>query len=187
MPSESRGYHEMKIRRVITAKDDRGKSVFVSDEEVQPISPSFLPGVDFYLLCGGDEPPSVGPGAPVPTSRRFFPNEGGYRFVISTIPPGTVRSAVEMDKQAVIAEMEEKLPGLLSASEREPGMHASHTLDFVVILAGDVTLELDDNAKAELETGDVVVQIGARHRWHNRGTSQAVMLSGIMGASGLDA
>jgi hypothetical protein len=172
----------MRFRRVITAKDVDGKSVFVADEEVQPLSLSFLPGVEFFLLAGGDQPPAVGAGAPVPSYERFFASEGGFRFIVSTIPPNTVvRTPEKMDKKAVLAEVEEKLPGLLSASEREPGMHTSHTLDFVIVLAGEVSLELDDGAKVDLDTGDVVVQIGARHRWGNRGTDTAVMLSGIIG------
>jgi mannose-6-phosphate isomerase-like protein (cupin superfamily) len=173
----------MAFRRVITAKDAAGKSVFLSDEEPDPVSISFLPDVDFYLLAGGEGPPRVGPGATLPPWQRFFPEAGGYRFIVSTIPPGTVQSPERMDAKALIREMEEKLPGLLSASEREPGMHTSHTLDFVVILSGEVTLELDDGAKTDLDPGDFVVQIGARHRWHNRGTSRAILLSGIIGGA----
>lgn len=172
----------MTFRRVVTAKDAEGKSVFLSDEDIEAVSISFLPGVDFYSLAGGDEAPSVHPGAKLPWSRPFFPDEGGYRFVVSTIPPGTVRSPARKDAKALMAEMEQKLPGLLSASEREPGMHTSHTLDFVVVLAGEVTLELDDGASVELAANDIVVQIGARHRWTNRGTDRAVMLSAMIGA-----
>jgi mannose-6-phosphate isomerase-like protein (cupin superfamily) len=172
----------MKARRVVTAKDGEGRSIFLSDEDVDPVSISFLPGVDFYLLAGGDEAPSVDPAAELPSYESFFPGRGGYRFVVSTIPPGTVRSPAQMDTKALIAEMEDKLPGLLSASEREPGMHTSHTLDFVVILAGEVALELDDGATTELAPGDFVVQLGARHRWHNRGQDRAVLLSAIIGA-----
>jgi len=61
-------------------------------------------------------------------------------------------------------------------------MHTSHTLDFVIILAGEVKLELDDGASVDLNTNDFVVQIGARHRWTNRAKDQAVILSAIIGA-----
>jgi cupin domain len=169
-------------RRVVTAKNPEGKSVFLSDELVDPVSVSFLPGVEFYTLASGDAAPSVMPGASLPSSREFFPRSGGFRFVVSTVPPGTVRSPENVDKKPLLAEIEQKLPGLLSASEREPGMHTSHTLDFVTILAGDVGLELDDGATVELHAGDFVVQIGARHRWHNNGTERAVLLSAIIGA-----
>lgn len=175
----------MGIRRVTTAKDAAGKSVFLEDAEVEALTLQFLPGVEFFLLSGGDTAPEIGPGATAPTARGFFPGEGGYRLTVSTIPAATtVRTPEGLDKKAAIAELQQKLPGLLSASEREPGMHTSHTLDLVVILDGDVTLELDDGAKVDLEKGDLVVQIGARHRWSNRGTETAVLLSAMIGARG---
>jgi hypothetical protein len=174
----------MGYRRIVTAKDASGRSVFVSDEVLEPLTLSFLPGVEFYRFGGGDEPPFVGPGAQVPQHREFFPGPGGYRFMISTIPAGqTVQAPERMDKKAVLAEVEEKLPGLLHASEREPGMHTSATIDFVIVLDGRVGLELDDGATVELDRGDVVQQIGARHRWSNLGTETAVTLSAIVGGT----
>lgn len=97
---------------------------------------------------------------------------------------GRSKHRENLDKRAALAKVGAKLPGLLSAPEREPGMHTSHTLDFVIILAGEVTLELDDGASVDLGTGDGVVQIGARHRWHNRGAGRAVMFSAMAGAQG---
>jgi hypothetical protein len=174
----------MGYRRVVTAKDQAGKSVFIADEVLEPLTLSFLPGVEFYRFGGGDEPPYVGPGAAIPTYHEFFAGPGGYRFLISTIPAGqTVRAPASMDKKAVLAEVEAKLPGLLHASEREPGMHTSATVDFVIVLDGRVGLELDDGARVELSRGDVVQQIGARHRWSNLGTETAVTLSAIIGGN----
>src|ERR1700722_2382435 len=110
----------MGYRRVITAKDETGKSVFIGDETLEPLTLSFLPGVEFYRFGGGDDAPYVGPGAEIPTYREFFAAPGGYRFMISTIPADqTVQAPQTMDKKAVLAEVEEKLPGLLHASERE--------------------------------------------------------------------
>jgi hypothetical protein len=43
-------------------------------------------------------------------------------------------------------------------------------------------VELDDGASVDLNTNDFVVQIGARHRWTNRGKDQAVIFSAIIGA-----
>lgn len=173
------------MRRVTTAKNRDGKSVFVEDLEVDPISLAFLPGVEFFLLAGSDASPDVAPGAAMPSWHGFFPGEGGYRLTVSTIPAAaTVQAPSDLDKRAALAELREKLPGLLSASEREPGMHTSHTLDLVVILSGEVTLELDDGARVNLDKGDLVVQIGARHRWSNRGNDTAVMLSAMIGARG---
>jgi mannose-6-phosphate isomerase-like protein (cupin superfamily) len=173
------------VRRVTTGKNSAGTSVVVEDTEVDAVTVGFLPGVEFLLLGGGDEPPDVGLDARAPVGHGFFPGESGYRVIVSTIPASTtVRASTALDKKAVLAELDEKLPGLLAASEKEPGMHTSHTLDFVLILEGEVTLELDDGVKLDLNKGDFVTQMGARHRWSNRGERQAVILSMMVGASG---
>lgn len=51
-----------------------------------------------------------------------------------------------------------------------------------VVLAGKIGLELDDGAEVLLGPGDVVVQNGTRHRWHNRGTEPATMVVVVIGA-----
>jgi quercetin dioxygenase-like cupin family protein len=61
-------------------------------------------------------------------------------------------------------------------------MHRTATLDYDVVLEGVVGLELDDGVEVELHPGDVVVQNGTRHRWHNRGDSMARVMSIIVGA-----
>lgn len=56
------------------------------------------------------------------------------------------------------------------------------TIDYDVVLEGTVGLELDDGAEGVLGPGDVVVQNGTRHRWHNRGTTIARVLAVTLGA-----
>jgi len=86
-----------------------------------------------------------------------------------SVPPG-------LDLRAGLAEMEEKLPGVLARLEPDnPGMHTTDTIDFEVVLSGEVILELDDGVEKLLRPGDTVVQNGTRHRWGNRGTEPAVM------------
>jgi quercetin dioxygenase-like cupin family protein len=51
-------------------------------------------------------------------------------------------------------------------------MHTTDTIDFEVVLSGEVTLELDDGVKKVLRSGDTMVQNGTRHRWGEPGPSQ---------------
>ena len=79
--------------------------------------------------------------------------------------------------------MEEKLPGMLACLEPDnPGMHTTDTIDFEVVLSGEVILELDDGAETVLRPGDTVVQNGTRHAWHNRGSKTARLAVFIAGA-----
>ncbi len=51
-------------------------------------------------------------------------------------------------------------------------MHRTETLDYVICLAGEVEMDLDDST-LKLSAGDVMVQRGTNHAWVNRGTQPA--------------
>jgi mannose-6-phosphate isomerase-like protein (cupin superfamily) len=160
----------MQIRRVVTGHDGAGKAVFASDEMVDGIHPSLMPSSEFHRLWGADETPRFpDDGSPRPNP-DYFPPVGGFRFGTFTLPPAGTSMPEGTDIGAALAEMEVLLPGMLSHLEPDnPGMHTTATIDFEVVLSGQVVLELDDGAEVTLEAGDTVVQNGTRHRWHNRG------------------
>lgn len=174
----------MDVRRVVTGHDADGKAVFVSDEKVAPIVPDLLPGNEFHRLWGGDSTPRFPDDGSQPEARNYFPPVGGFRFGLFTIPPdGGAGAPPDLDFDAAMADFEVKLPGLAQHMEPEElGMHTTATIDFEVVLAGSVTLELDDGAKVTLAKGDTVVQNGTRHRWSNAGDEPAVLAVFICGA-----
>ncbi len=173
----------MRVRRVVTGHDRNGKAVFASDEQVAPLTVKLIPGAEFHGLWGADQAPTF-PDDGGPTAQpSYFPRVGGYRFGLFTVPPATVPAPADLDLQAALAEMDETLPGMLAYLEPDnPGMHTTDTIDFEVVLSGEVILELDDGAEKALRPGDTVVQNGTRHRWRNRGTQPAIMAVFITGA-----
>lgn len=173
----------MRVRRVATGHDANGKAVFASDEQVDSLTLALIPGAEWHRLWGADQTPAF-PDEGGPTAQpSYFPPVGGYRFGFFTVPPGTASAPAGLDLQAGLAEMEEKLPGLLAYLEPDnPGMHTTDTIDFEVVLSGEVILELDDGAEKVLRAGDTVVQNGTRHRWGNRGTEPAVVAVFLIGA-----
>ena len=173
----------MKVRRVVTGHDGNGKAVFASDKQVDPLTLQLMPGAEFHRLWGADQAPTF-PDDGGPTAQpSYFPPVGGYRFGFFTVAPATVSAPAELDLQAALAEMDDKLPGLLTYLEPDnPGMHTTDTIDFEVVLSGEVILELDDGVEKVLHPGDTVVQNGTRHRWENRGTEPAVLAVFITGA-----
>jgi mannose-6-phosphate isomerase-like protein (cupin superfamily) len=173
----------MKVRRVVTGQDANGKSVFVSDEDVEPVTLELLPGAAFHQLWGADETPKL-PTEGTPTSQdRYFPPAGGFRWVFFTFPPESMAAPENINFPAALNEAAEKLPGLTDVLEPDhPGMHTTDTIDFEVVLSGEITLELDDGAQVTLKSGDTVVQNGTRHAWHNHGDVPAVIAAAIIGA-----
>jgi quercetin dioxygenase-like cupin family protein len=61
-----------------------------------------------------------------------------------------------------------------SDTSRHPGMHKTRTIDYVVLLSGEVTLLLD-KGEVDLKPFDVVVQRGTSHAWVNNGKEPALI------------
>ena len=162
----------MAIRRVVTGQDKNGKSIIVSDEQVEPIHVSTT---SLTRLWGAEEPPKFPQSGKAPAYEKMFPGPGGYRFLIMTLPPNSVSapSAEEMKRIApdVHAHME----------KGDLGMHTTDTVDLEVVLSGEATQEFDDGVKVHLKAGDTFIQNGTRHRWSNRGSVPAVIAVVIIG------
>jgi mannose-6-phosphate isomerase-like protein (cupin superfamily) len=173
----------MKVRRVVTGQDPGGKSVFVSDSEVDPIELSILPGTAFHRIWGSDEQPSLPTDGSQPSAPMYFPRADGYRFSFFTLGPDEVALPEDLDIGAALEELGTKLPGLGEAMEPEnPGMHTTDTVDIDVVISGEVDLELDDGEIVHLRAGDCVIQNGTRHAWHNRTSEPAVLFVTLLGA-----
>jgi mannose-6-phosphate isomerase-like protein (cupin superfamily) len=168
---------------VVTGHDGDGRAVFASDETVPPLTMTLLPGAEYHRLWGGDGPPTCPDDGSPPGQATYFPPVGGYRFGLFTLPPAGTTPSADADVVAGLAEIEEKLPGLRAHMEPDaPGMHTTDTIDFEIVLSGEVILELDNGAETVLRAGDTVVQNGTRHRWRNEGTEPAVLAVFITGA-----
>lgn len=158
----------MGIRRVVTGHDDNGKAVFASDEVVEPATLAMVPGAEFYQLWGADEKSSFPDGGARPLAPTYFPGPDGFRFGVFVVGPDDAVFTEDLDIEAALAEMEEKLPGMAAHMEPDaPGMHTTATIDYEYVVSGRVVLELDDGATRELGPGDTVIQNGTRHAWRN--------------------
>lgn len=174
----------MKIRRVVTGHDENGKSVFVSDEEVDGTRIALMPGSESHILWGGDAAPQFPDDGSQPATDRYFPPVGGFRFGFFALPPADgAPVAPPADLPAAFAEFEAKFPGMAGYMEQGAnGVHTTDTIDFLVVIEGEIWLELDDGASVHLRAGDTVVQNGTRHAWRNHGTTTARVVSFICGA-----
>ena len=147
---------------MVTGVDEEGRSTVVADDDA----------------FGGDTwaevwvvDPAEGPDAivdPPDGPLVLEPPAGGSAWRVFSVPPDAVL-------RARLAEAAGRVPGL------DPdGFHATETVDLVMVLEGEVGLELD-TGEVWLRPGDCVVQRGTRHAWRNRGDRPvrmaAVMLS----------
>ena len=61
-------------------------------------------------------------------------------------------------------------------TSKHPAMHKTETIDYIILLKGDVTLILDED-EVDLKPFDVVVQRGTNHAWHNNGNEPALLIA----------
>src|SRR5271157_3515003 len=138
-------------RRIVTGHDADGRSVFLSDEVVEPVTPRLLPGAEFLQLWARESTPTIPGDVAAATGFRYFPPSDGFRFGFFTLGPESVTMPADLDVGAALAELDERLPGLADVMEPDrPGMHTTDTVDFDVVISGEVWLELDDGAEVQL-------------------------------------
>ncbi|MBT2207054.1 MULTISPECIES: cupin domain-containing protein [Actinomadura] len=173
----------MKVRRVVTGHDSAGRARVVDDRDVEPITSDLMPGVAAYRLWGRDERPTFpDDGAPRP-AEAWYPPRDGSRFMINTIPPGEVVPRPDLDMTAALDELERRMPGAMAAMEPgTAGMHTTDSIDYVMVVSGEVTLDLDGGERTVLRAGDVLVQNGTRHGWRNDGTEPCTIVGIAIGA-----
>jgi hypothetical protein len=168
----------MRVRRVATGHTADGKSVVVSDTEVESNT------LGLFHLWGADRAPKFPDDGSEPLWSTFFPPVGGYRFGLFTVRPESDRPAGPPDRQARLGEIEAILPGLVAHMEpNSPGMHTSDTIDFEYVIVGEVWLELDNGVQVHLRAGDTVVQNGTRHAWRNRGHEPCTIVVFMIGVN----
>ena len=177
---------DKKIRRVVTGHTPAGKSVVASDDV--PSRVVTIKGLKGFSLTGvwaTDYGMTTVPGSDDPTGAMttFVPGEGGTRFHITVFPPAGEPLPRGVEPEAVLDEMRTNLPGLAQSMEPEhPGMHTTDTVDYDIIMSGELWCELDDGKEVHLKAGDIVIQNGTRHAWRNKGKKPCVMYSILIGA-----
>ena len=150
----------MATRRVVTGTNESGRSYFVHDG---PTPGHLNLGVAVNDEIWIDDPAIPDPGAridPVTVEKlHLSPPVGGSVVRVFTFLPASSRSERDLSRFDTGDAMEED----------HPGMHTTRTIDYGIVLSGELDLELDEG-EVHLTAGDVVVQRGTRHAWRNRGS-----------------
>jgi mannose-6-phosphate isomerase-like protein (cupin superfamily) len=154
-------------RRVVTGHDARGRSVVIMDGE-SPHS-FFLEkagGLQLTELWETRAAPADNSGAKdaAEHERRIEPVGGGTVFRMIEYPPDSVRLKT-LDPEAFYSGMGAKAAD--RAKRRHPGMHKTNTVDYAIVLSGEIWAVLDEG-EVLLRAGDCLVQRGTHHAWSNR-------------------
>jgi quercetin dioxygenase-like cupin family protein len=132
-------------RRIVTGHDGSGRSVVLSNAPT-PTTESLDNGAAFHEIWATS-------GTPAPIAAAESADPTARPLQVSPDPRGTIVHVIDMP------------PGSVAP------MHRTRTIDYGVVLDGEVDLELDDGSVVTMTRGDVVVQRGTAHAWHNRSSS----------------
>ncbi|MCF5668692.1 cupin domain-containing protein [Pseudomonas marginalis] len=176
----------MKIRRLVTGHNEQGHSVFVSDD-LAPRAQSFssIPGHGMAQIWSTPALPVLLAQGSDPTLAlaSLIPAQGGTSIALFDFPPDSVMHNL-VDGVKAYAELSAALPGLIECFEPDsPGMHTTATIDYGVILEGEMWLELDNGESRLVKAGDIVIQNGTRHAWRNKSEHIARALFVMIGVT----
>jgi len=168
------------IRRVITGHDEDGKAVVMIDETMTPdmghvLTPEGQPNVRLSdVWISGNVPDSnTGNADTVGDNVTLEPPAGGAVFRTLEVPPDSQRNFDTMKKY-----FEQMGAGKRLDGQKHPGMHKTQSVDYLIVISGEIWLILDEEEVC-LKAGDTCVQRGTLHAWSNR-TEEPCLLAGIL-------
>ena len=161
------------IRRVVTGHDKNGKAVVLSDGlapavKTNPLRPGHR-STDIWKTNAAPAPIAAGEADPTLGPRTIHPAPSGTVIRIAEILPESdeLRNLTPEGARAVFAAMGNEAASTFGRGGRHPMMHRTETVDYAVVLEGELTMLLDDE-DVVLKAGDVVIQRGTNHAWSNR-------------------
>ena len=145
-----------KLRRIVTGSNEEGKSIVLINDDVTNYK-EMVPGIRRIDLWTTETTPADNTGSEDMGAREvLFPSQSETLFTYMEIDPG---HGVD-----------------------EPGWHATDTIDYAVILRGEVYFLLDEE-EVLLKAGDLLVIRGTNHAWVNRSSDPCVIAGVMIGAN----
>src|ERR1700689_4536893 len=141
----------MNVRRIVTGHNATGKAVIRTDEQIAAV-PRIGAGISGAEIWSTDQMPiDNSPAGYAPQGAGFVKHTnyvgdgGGTTFRINEWAPGHARFT-----------------------------HRTETVDYAIVLSGEIDCEFDSGEVVHLKAGDVVIQRGTMHAWINKGPAAAV-------------
>jgi hypothetical protein len=152
---------------VVTGHDSANQALIVSDGPPPRIYDDLgQDGLVFYEVWHTYKTPALierSEDEPMEVTLSLLPPAGGTRIRVLDIPPDQSNS----DYEKIFSRIGASDVHRSSAPSRHPNMHRTETVDYGIVLQGEITLILEQG-ETILRAGDIVVQRGTNHAWSNR-------------------
>ncbi|TMV63635.1 cupin domain-containing protein [Thioclava sp. BHET1] len=165
------------FRRVITGHNEAGEAVVLSDGttpfiDTTPVQVS----ADYFRTEAA--PAAIMANTPETTDgpRRQLPGRHGTVLRMNRIPPepAFLKDITPEAARHAFAALGNEKASTFGRGGRHPGMHRTETIDYAIVIEGEVTMLLD-HEDVLLHAGDVVIQCGTNHAWTNRSEKDALI------------
>jgi quercetin dioxygenase-like cupin family protein len=180
-----------KGRRIVTGHDDDGRSIVISDDAPTNIVPNPAdPNRGHINFWRTDRvpvsnalfvDPMAGPACPLP------PPKGGTMFRFFQIAPEKNEAGLSAEERNRRMGQMFQAAGAAQArvdTARHPSMHKTDSVDYIVLLKGEVTALLDVG-EVRMKPFDVLIQRGTNHGWVNDGSEPALLVAVLVDAEPL--
>lgn len=168
------------IHRVVTGHDADGKAIVASSGPLPTaVEITAIPGTVFHEVWSTAATPAPVDNAADPTLGPLMlpPPKQGTRIRFVDIPPDTAEFLAQGagKMKDAFAQIGDEAASTVKAHSPHPLMHRTESVDYGIVIEGELTLVLDDS-EVQLKPGSVVVQRGSNHAWANRSGQPCRML-----------
>jgi mannose-6-phosphate isomerase-like protein (cupin superfamily) len=164
------------MRRVVTGLDDRNRAVVLFDTgmSLKTVAPGII-ATNFWIT--DSYPPSLTKEDPSGRPIGTAPPDNGTKFRVVEFSPLDAATEAKMPPEMI-------QKGITNSPAKgipvkHPLMHRTRSLDYAVVLSGEIDMMLDDTS-VHLKQGDVIVQQATNHAWVNRGKEPCRILFVLM-------
>lgn len=157
-----------RIRRVVTGHNAEGKSIIVSDD-ASPHAVGVMDepayGLTNLWVSSSTPADNATPGDAADRKIVLEPPRGGSVFRVVEFPPD--RSLIGKVNPKAVFEALDAVATMDTNNPRHPAMHKTSTLDYAIILSGEIYAMMD-LGETLMKAGDCLIQRGTNHAWSNR-------------------
>jgi mannose-6-phosphate isomerase-like protein (cupin superfamily) len=170
------------VRRVVTATNEHGKSYFLIDGRAGNVLNQPGRGLVFHELWVTDGPLASNEGTADAASGpvQHHPPQGGSRIRIVEFLPDSKQEAANAAADYASIGASDRLVD----DATDPSMHRNDTVDYNIVISGEIYAKTD-LGEVLLRPGDVLIQRGTAHTWHNRSNEPCVFASVMVSAAPL--
>lgn len=161
------------FRRIVTGHDAAGRAVIIEDRPPPRVAQMGGLGPLFYEVWNTRETPARidrASGEPAESSIQLVPPKNGTRIRVLDFPPDDerLRNVSPEEARAHFAAIGAgEVSSHTGGGSRHAFMHRTETIDYGIVLEGEITLIVDEG-ETVVRAGDIVVQRGTNHGWANR-------------------